>query len=79
MCQRRLAAALLSVILLFGCSFVPAAAAEPSNCDAVIARSTECTSGSIYKSIKIDEADRYTLAIRNNASYAVTVTGTVRY
>ena len=130
--KKRLAAALLSVMLLFSCSFVPAAAAESPSCDAVIARSTgrlnhrllsgitpitsalpfakgdtitfdctyspksasldfgiidsdgvfhylECTSGSIYKSIKIDEADRYTLAIRNNASYAVTVTGTVRY
>lgn len=38
-----------------------------------------CTSGSINQSIKIDTAGQYTLAIRNNESYAVTVTGTVRY
>lgn len=38
-----------------------------------------CTNGSINKSIKIDTAGQYTLAIRNNASYAVTVTGTVKY
>lgn len=38
-----------------------------------------CTSGSINKSIKINTAGQYTLAIRNNESYAVTVTGTVRY
>lgn len=38
-----------------------------------------CTSGSIEKSFELARAGQYTLAIRNNASYAVTVTGTVRY
>lgn len=37
------------------------------------------TSGNINKSIEVNQAGQYTLAIRNNASYAVTVTGTVRY
>ena len=41
--------------------------------------SINCTSGSINKSIKVNQIGQYTLAIRNNASYAVTVTGTVRY
>lgn len=38
-----------------------------------------CTSGSFDKSIKISQTGQYTLAIRNNESYAVTVTGTIRY
>lgn len=38
-----------------------------------------CTSGSFSKSIKVDTPGQYTLAIRNNESYAVTVTGTVKY
>ena len=38
-----------------------------------------CTSGSIKKTIEITESGRYILAIRNNESYVVTVTGTVRY
>lgn len=38
-----------------------------------------CTSGSINRSFQADKAGTYTLAIRNNESYAVTVTGTVRY
>lgn len=38
-----------------------------------------CTSGSINKSIKVNQTGEYTLAIRNNENYAVTVTGTVRY
>ena len=36
-------------------------------------------SGSIDKSIEVARTGQYTLAIRNNASYAVTVTGTVNY
>lgn len=38
-----------------------------------------CTSGSINKSIKFSEYGQYTLAIRNNSSQSVTVTGTVKY
>ncbi len=38
-----------------------------------------CISGSINKSIEIGQTGQFTLAIRNNESYAVTVTGTVRY
>ncbi len=37
------------------------------------------TNGSINQSFEIARAGQYTLAIRNNESYAVTVTGTVRY
>lgn len=38
-----------------------------------------CTSGSIYKSLKIRESGEYRIAIRNNASYDITVTGYIRY
>lgn len=38
-----------------------------------------CTSGSIDKSFTVGLRGQYQLAIRNNASYAVTVTGTVKY
>lgn len=38
-----------------------------------------CTSGSIYKSLKIRESGEYRIAIRNNASYDITVTGNIRY
>ncbi len=38
-----------------------------------------CTSGSFNKSLSAGEDGQYTLAIRNNESYAVTVTGTVKY
>lgn len=38
-----------------------------------------CTSGSINNSIEIGQTGQFTLAIRNNESYAVTVTGTVKY
>lgn len=38
-----------------------------------------CTSGSIYKALEVTETGQYTLAIRNNESYAVAVTGTVKY
>ncbi len=41
--------------------------------------SINCTSGRFSKSIKIDKVGQYTLAIRNNEDYAVTVTGTVRH
>lgn len=126
--QSRLLTALLACVLLLGCSFIPAAAAEapmprvsgrlnysfPANTISPISEavpldkgekitynctytpksasldfgyiasdglfySINCTSGSISKSIKMDESGQYTLAIRNNESYAVTVTGTVRY
>lgn len=41
--------------------------------------SIKCTSGSINKSIEVGQTGQFTLAIRNNEDYAVTVTGTVRY
>lgn len=41
--------------------------------------SLNSTSGSINKSIEVSQTGQFTLAIRNNESYAVTVTGTVRY
>lgn len=37
------------------------------------------TNGNIEKSLEIAGAGQYTLAIRNNEDYAVTVTGTVKY
>lgn len=37
------------------------------------------TSGSIYKALEIPKSGQYTIAIRNNASYAITVTGTIKY
>lgn len=41
--------------------------------------SLNSTSGSIDKSIKVNQTGSYTLVIRNNENYAVTVSGTVRY
>ncbi len=41
--------------------------------------SLNSTSGSINKSIIVGQTGQFTLAIRNNESYAVTVTGTIRY
>ena len=38
-----------------------------------------CTSGSINNSLKITKAGEYKIAIRNNASYSITVTGTIKY
>lgn len=37
------------------------------------------TAGSIDDSFKVDQRGQYQLAVRNNESYAVTVTGTVKY
>lgn len=41
--------------------------------------SYNCTSGSINKSFMADQTGQYQLAVRNNESYAVTVTGTVKF
>lgn len=41
--------------------------------------SINCTTGSINKSIEVSQTGYFRLAIRNNASYSVTVTGTVKY
>ena len=38
-----------------------------------------CTNGNISQSIKIEKRGQYTLAIRNNESYTITITGTVTY
>lgn len=37
------------------------------------------TTGSIDQSLQVSQTGQYTLAIRNNESYAVAVTGTVKY
>ncbi len=37
------------------------------------------TGGRISKTIRIEDAGTYTLAFRNNASYKVTVSGSVNY
>lgn len=132
MWYKRLAASLLACMLFLSVSLVPTAAAEVTNSDIVISRSTgrlnhslptgitlitqalpyvkgdtikyDCTytpksasvdfgfiapdglfyslnstSGSINKSIEVSQTGQFTLAIRNNESYAVTVTGTVKY
>ena len=130
---KRFAAALLAVMLLLGCSLVPAAAVDTPVSNSIISRSTgqlnhrlpaniitpitqalpfsagdtftfDCTytpksasvdfgyldsdkvfhyvnrtSGNISESFEFSTTGRYTLAIRNNESYAVTVTGTVKY
>lgn len=131
--RKRLISALLACMLLFGCSFLPAAAAEapdgtvgilrvsgrlngsfPANTITPITQSftlakgdiieydctytpksasvdfgyvdsqgvfyyLNCTNGSFDHSFEVSRAGQYTLAIRNNASYAVTITGTVKY
>lgn len=130
--HNRLAVVLLTFMLLFSCSFVPASASAPGgdiamplatgrlehklpanlitpisqpisfekgetiayNCTYTpksasmdfgyiapdgLFYSIKCTSGSINKSIEVGQTGQFTLAIRNNESYAVTVTGTVRY
>lgn len=41
--------------------------------------SLNSTSGSINQSFEVSQTGQFTLAIRNNESYVVTVTGTVRY
>lgn len=41
--------------------------------------SLNSTTGSINKSIRVNQTGSYTLAIRNNENYAVTVSGTVKY
>ena len=41
--------------------------------------SVNCTSGTINQSIRIDQTGQCMLAIRNNASYDIVVTGTVKY
>lgn len=38
-----------------------------------------CTNGSINKTFEVSSTGIYTLAIWNNASYTVTVTGTLKY
>lgn len=38
-----------------------------------------CTSGSINKSFTVGQSGQYTIAIRNNENYAVTVKGTIKY
>ena len=38
-----------------------------------------CTSGSIYKALEATKSGQYTIAIRNNEDYAVTVKGTIKY
>lgn len=130
--HNRLVAVLLAFMLLFSCSFVPAAASVPGsgiamplatgrldhrlpanlitpisqpisfekgetiayNCTYTpksasvdfgyiapdgLFYSLNSTSGSINKSIEVGQTGQFTLAIRNNESYAVTVTGTVKY
>ncbi|MCI8551386.1 MAG: hypothetical protein HFF56_00075 [Lawsonibacter sp.] len=41
--------------------------------------SVNCTNGTIKQSIRIDQSGQCMLAIRNNASYDVVVSGTVKY
>lgn len=131
--RKRFVAALLACMLLFSCSFIPAAAVEFPDDDMIISRATgrlnhqlpaniitpitqlvslgkdetitynctytpkfasidfgyidsdgvfyylNCTSGSFSKAFLAGEDGQYTLAIRNNESYVVTVTGTVKY
>lgn len=67
--------------VVFNCTYTP----KNSNLDFGVVNSdgvfysVNCSNGNINKSISIEIRDQYTLAIRNNESYAVTVTGTVKY
>ena len=68
-------------IVAFNCTYTPKSASVDFgiiDSDGIFYYLTS-TSGSINSSIRIESSDQYILAIRNNASYAVTVTGTVRY
>lgn len=68
-------------LITYNCTYTPESASmdfgllDSSN----VFHYLNCTGGSFSKSIKVDTPGQYTLAIRNNESYAVTVTGTVKY
>ena len=65
----------------FDCTYSPASASVDFGLIAPDGYfySINVTSGSIDKGIRVSERGYYTLAIRNNSSSAVTVTGTVQY
>lgn len=68
-------------IVSYNCAYTPKSASVDFGFVAPdgLFYSLNSTSGSINKSIKVSQTGMFTLAIRNNASYAVTVTGTVKY
>ena len=68
-------------IVKYDCTYTPKSASVDFGVIAPdgLFYSLNSTSGSINKSISVTQRGQYTLAIRNNASYAVTVTGTVKY
>lgn len=68
-------------IIKFDCTYTPTSASVDfgyvdSN---QVFHYLNCTSGSIDKSFKVSKSGQYTLAVRNNESYSVTVTGMVKY
>lgn len=67
--------------IAFNCTYTPKSASVDFgyvDSDSVF-HYWNCTNGSISKTMNINNRGEYKIAIRNNASYAVTVTGTVRY
>jgi hypothetical protein len=68
-------------IVSYNCTYTPKSASVDFGFIAPdgLFYSLNSTSGSINKSIEVSQTGQFTLAIRNNESYAVTVTGTVRY
>lgn len=65
----------------FDCTYTPASASVDFGVIAPdgLFYAINSTTGSINKSLQVSQTGQYTLAIRNNASYDITVTGTVRY
>lgn len=39
----------------------------------------DCVNGSIYEAVSVPQSGQYTIAIRNNEDYAVTIKGTIKY
>lgn len=68
-------------IIKYDCTYTPASASMDFGFFAPdgLFYSLNTTSGSINKSIQVNQTGQYRLAIRNNEDYAVTVTGTVKY
>lgn len=68
-------------IITYNCSYTPKTASVDFGFIAPDGYfySTNVTTGKINKSIRVSQTGTYTLAIRNNASDEVTVTGTVSY
>ena len=65
----------------FDCNYVPTSASVDFGVVAPNGKfySLNSTDGSIHRSITVNQRGQYTLLIRNNESYAITVAGEVNY